>query len=64
MHPYDESKLTLIEHYHRNLALEKDDELIVLLGKMGAKSSLTIVENDENKEQANLNADANNDVIA
>lgn len=62
LHPYNESKLTLIEHYHRNLALEKDDELIVLLGKMGAKS-LTIVENDENKEQANLNGDANNDII-
>jgi hypothetical protein len=35
--------LTLLEHFHTNLALEKDDELILLLGKMGAKT-VTITE--------------------
>lgn len=49
LHPYDSQKLTRIEHFHRNLALEKDDELIVLLGKMGAKS-VRIIETDAQKK--------------
>jgi len=44
-HPRDSLRLTRLEHYHKNLALEKDDELIVLLGRMGAKS-LRIMEID------------------
>lgn len=36
LHPCDSQRLTRLDHYHRNLALEKDDELIVILGKMGA----------------------------
>jgi hypothetical protein len=46
LHPRDSSRLTLLEHYHRNLALEKDDELIVLLGRMGAKR-VRIIERDD-----------------
>jgi len=37
LHPCKNDMLTRLEHYHSDLALEKDDELIVLLGKMGAK---------------------------
>lgn len=44
-HPRDSLRLTRLEHYHKNLALEKDDELIVLIGRMGAKS-LRIMEID------------------
>lgn len=36
-HPCDSKKLTLLEHFHKNLALEKDDELIMILGQLGAK---------------------------
>ncbi|BDA76541.1 hypothetical protein CAL7716_107070 (plasmid) [Calothrix sp. PCC 7716] len=66
LHPRDSLRLTRIEHYHKNLALEKDDELIVLLGRMGAKS-VKIVESDTQQQSvsANLNTstvqvDANN----
>lgn len=45
LHPYDGRRLSKLENYHKNLALEKDDELITLLGKMGAKT-VRIVEND------------------
>lgn len=38
LHPMDRYRLTPLEYYHRNLALEKDDELIVILSKLGAKS--------------------------
>lgn len=37
LHPYASNKLVKIESYHKSLSLEKDDELVVLLGKMGAK---------------------------
>jgi hypothetical protein len=49
LHPYDNQKLTRLEHFHKNLALEKDDELIVLLGKMGAKS-VRIIETDTQRK--------------
>lgn len=38
LHPFDGERLTRLENYHTNLAMEKDDELIILLGKMGAKT--------------------------
>lgn len=59
LHPRDGSRLTRLEYYHRNLAQEKDDELIVILGKMGAKS-LKIVESDvqDNSISAQLQMDA------
>ncbi|PSB04658.1 hypothetical protein [Merismopedia glauca] len=59
LHPRDGSRLTRLEYYHRNLAQEKDDELIVLLGKMGAKS-LKILESDiqDNSISARLQIDA------
>jgi len=49
LHPYDSKRLTRLEHYHKNLALEKDDELVILLGKMGAKT-LRIVESDSKQK--------------
>jgi hypothetical protein len=53
-HPRDGLRLTRLEHYHKNLALEKDDELIVLLGRMGAKS-LRIVEIDNEQKSGFIN---------
>ncbi|MEA2559892.1 MAG: hypothetical protein QOH06_1396 [Acidobacteriota bacterium] len=38
LHPCDSRRLSRLEHFHKNLALEKDDELVVILGRMGAKS--------------------------
>ncbi|AFY60821.1 hypothetical protein [Synechococcus sp. PCC 6312] len=49
LHPRDTKRLTRLERYHKNLALEKDDELIILLGRMGAKT-LRIVEKDSDSE--------------
>ena len=49
LHPRDSLRLTRLEHYHKNLALEKDDELIVLLGRIGAKS-LRIMEIDTDQQ--------------
>ncbi|WP_010253003.1 hypothetical protein [Treponema primitia] len=37
-HPADPKALTPIENYFGNLALNKEDECVVLIGKMGAKS--------------------------
>jgi hypothetical protein len=38
LHPYNSNMLTSLESFHKKLALEKDNELIVLLGRMGAKT--------------------------
>lgn len=38
IHPCNKYALIPIEHFFTNLALDKDNECIVLLGKMGAKS--------------------------
>jgi len=54
LHPRDGLRLTRLEHYHKNLALEKDDELIVLLGRMGAKS-LKIMEIDNAQKSGTIN---------
>ncbi|MEG4458291.1 hypothetical protein [Microcoleus sp. N9_A1] len=54
LHPRDGLRLTRLEHYHKNLALEKDDELIVLLGRMGAKS-LKIMEIDNSQKSGTIN---------
>lgn len=58
LHPRDSKRLTRLEYYHRHLAQEKDDELIILLGKMGAKS-LKILESDtqDNSASARLGID-------
>ena len=53
LHPRDSLRLTRLEHYHKNLALEKDDELIVLLGRMGAKS-LRIMEIDTEQQSGSI----------
>ena len=56
LHPYDYKRLTRIEHYHQNLASEKDDELVVLLGRMGAKT-LRIIESDGKQRSGSGNID-------
>lgn len=56
LHPRDSLRLTRLEYYHKNLALEKDDELIILLGQMGAKS-LRIMEIDTQEESGGINLD-------
>jgi len=48
-HPIDDLALTPIENYFTNIALNQDDERVVLLGKMGAKS-VHITKIDESKD--------------
>lgn len=57
LHPRNSKMLTPLENFHKNLAMQKDHELIVLLGKMGAKS-LRRIEGDisENLGKANVSA--------
>ncbi len=54
LHPREPKMLTKLADFHKNLALEKDDELIMLLGKMGATSVKIsqAAEMDENKDAA------------
>ncbi|MHC8470617.1 hypothetical protein [Plesiomonas shigelloides] len=40
LHPLDDNRLTRLADYHRNLAVEKMDELVILLGRMGARKIL------------------------
>jgi len=47
-HPVDELALVPVQNYFTNIALNQDDERVVLLGKMGAKS-VHITKNDESK---------------
>lgn len=57
-HPRNNQMLTPLEHYHYNLALEKDNELIVLLGKMGARTIKILESRSKDREQTfkgNLN---------
>lgn len=54
LHPCDGKKLNRLENYHKNLALEKDNELIVLLGRMGAKT-VKIIETDSQKKSGSAN---------
>lgn len=58
LHPRDSQMLTRLEYFHKNLAMEKDDELIVLLGRMGAKS-LRIIEGDISHNSGKANVSAN-----
>jgi hypothetical protein len=57
LHPRNSLRLARIESYHKNLALEKDDELIVLLGRMGAKS-LRIITSDASEKSGSLQVEA------
>jgi hypothetical protein len=59
LHPYDRSRLTRLESYHTNLAMEKDDELIILLGKMGAKN-IRIMEQGSKSKSADGKIDIEN----
>lgn len=46
LHPFDDKSLCLLENFHGKLAMDKDSELITLLGKMGAKNvHIQIIEN-------------------
>lgn len=58
LHPRDSQMLTRLEYFHKNLAMEKDDELIVLLGRMGAKS-LRIIEGDISQNLGKVNVNTN-----
>lgn len=57
LHPCDYKRLARLEYYHKNLALEKDDELVVLVGRMGAKS-LTVVENNNKNKSFSAQGNA------
>ena len=57
LHPCDGKRLTRVESYHNSLALEKDDELIVILGKLGAKS-VRIYESEEGDSSFNASVSA------
>ena len=57
IHPCDPKSLTPIEEYYTNIALDQDDERIVLLGKIGAKSvhiQRIDISNKNNKFNANI----------
>lgn len=56
LHPYDGDRLSRLESYHKNLALDKDNELIVLLGRMGAKN-VRIVETGNQKKSGSVNVE-------
>ena len=59
IHPCNEKALTPLENYFGNLALDKDNECVVLLGKMGAKKvKISRTENKEgnNKFSSGINA--------
>jgi len=62
LHPYDSKRLTRLEHFHKNLAFEKDDELIVLLGKMGAKT-LHITESSFREQSASGKAHVSETIL-
>lgn len=50
LHPCDDKALCLLENFHGKLAMDKDSELIALLGKMGAKNvHIQIIENGSTK---------------
>ena len=49
-HPVDEEALVPVENYFANIALNQDQECVVLLGKMGAKS-VRIKKVDKSKER-------------
>lgn len=48
-HPLDSRSLSKLDGYHKDLAIEKDDELILLLQKMGAKK-VKILEKDSSDQ--------------
>lgn len=56
-HPCNCKALTPIENYFTNLALDKDTECVVLIGKFGAKS-VHIKRSEVNKKNSETNANA------
>lgn len=62
IHPRNKAMLTRLESYHRDLAMEKDHELITLLGEMGAYK-VTIVENNRNQNQGGVKIGVENMVV-
>ena len=59
LHPRSSEILTPLEHFHKKLALDKDNELIFLLGKMGAKT-VTISEKSLEKNICSGHGEAKN----
>ena len=56
IHPCNEKALTPIENYFTNLALDKENECIVLIGKFGAKS-VHIIRKENNKKSNETSSD-------
>lgn len=56
-HPVDELALVPVQNYFTNIALNQDDERVVLLGKMGAKS-VHITKSDESKTKGKFDGKA------
>ena len=56
IHPCNEKALTPIENYFTNLALDKENECIVLIGKFGAKS-VHIIRKEKNKKSNETSSD-------
>jgi hypothetical protein len=57
LHPADDNKIVLLEKYHYSLSLEKDDELVIIMGRLGAKR-IKITENTINSCSNDANATA------
>ena len=56
IHPCNEKALTPIENYFTNLALDKENECIVVIGKFGAKS-VHIIRKENNKKSNETSSD-------
>ena len=70
VHPCNEKALTPIENYFGNLALDRDNECVVLLGKMGAKRvRISRIENNERNNKfsggakTNIEKEGNKDAV-
>lgn len=57
LHPRDSSILTRLANFHKNLAMDKDDELVMLLGRMGAKK-VEIINSSENRQTIDADVEA------
>lgn len=55
LHPRDSKGIVPIESFHSTVALEKDDECVLLLGQMGAKS-INIIESNEQRASGAIKA--------
>jgi hypothetical protein len=58
-HPREPQMLTRLANFHKNLAMEKDDELVMLLGRMGAKT-VEIIQSSDAENSASIDANTEN----